>query len=224
MLNWNRNFQGLLDLFLESKCPLCQRSTPQELCLDCSRQLQRCQLPNCNYLWQGQLPILAWGIYNGTLKQAIAALKYENRPQIARPLGHWLAEVWLNSPHAAHQLVVVPIPLHPDKQKQRGFNQAILLAQSFCEITKLQLQQTGLERVRSTEAQFSLSASEREKNLAMAFQIGADFCRRRPAKPILLLDDIYTTGATARSAAQTLRRLGIPVYGLVAIAAAQKQN
>lgn len=210
----------LLNLFLESNCLLCQRSTSKEFCLDCARQLQRCQLQPPSSLWQGQLPIFAWGMYGGILKRAIALLKYENQPQIARPLGHWLAQAWLNSQLASKDLIVVPIPLHADKQKQRGYNQAVLLAQSFCEITRLQLQQRGLERVRATEAQFSLSVLEREKNLAMAFKLGANFLHHRPTKSILLLDDIYTTGATARSAAQTLQKLGIPVYGLVALAQA----
>jgi ComF family protein len=161
-------------------------------------------------------------VYGGILKRAIAALKYENQPQIARPLGQWLAQAWLNS-QLASTVIVVPIPLHADKQKQRGYNQAALLAQSFCKITGLHLQQMGLERIRVTEAQFGLSALEREKNLAMAFKLGSGFRRQVPDKPILLLDDIYTTGATARSAVQTLQKLGIPVYGLVASATSQKK-
>ncbi len=224
MPNWTQNLKGLLNLFLESNCPLCQRPTAKEFCQDCTRQLQRCQLANSSYLWQGQLPVFAWGVYGGTLKRAIASLKYENQPQIAQPLGYWLAQAWLSSQLASIQLIVVPIPLHADKQKQRGYNQAALLAQSFCDLTGLQLQQQGLERTRGTEAQFGLSASEREKNLAMAFQAGAEFRRYRPAKPVLLLDDIYTTGATARSAAQTLRALNIRVYGVVAIAASQSRK
>lgn len=212
----------LLNIFLKSNCPLCQRPTSKEFCLDCTRQLQRCQLPHPSFLWQGQLPVFAWGVYGGILKRAIAALKYENQPQIARPLGQWLAQAWLNS-QLASKLIVVPIPLHADKQKQRGYNQAALLAQSFCKITGLHLQQMGLERIRGTEAQFGLSALEREKNLAMAFKLGSGFRREVPAKPILLLDDIYTTGATARSAVQTLQKLGIPVYGLVASATSQKK-
>lgn len=213
----------LLNLFLESNCPLCQRSTSKEFCQDCARQLQRCQSHHTQF-WQGQLPVFTWGLYGGTLKRAIAALKYENQPQVARPLGHWLAQAWLNSQLGSNRLIVVPIPLHADKQKQRGYNQAALLAQSFCDITGLQLQQMGLERVRVTEAMFSLSTSEREKNLAGAFELGRGFRRHRPSHPVLLLDDIYTTGATARSAAQTLQQLGIPVCGLVAIATTQRKN
>ncbi|HEY9872208.1 MAG TPA: hypothetical protein V6D12_02170, partial [Candidatus Obscuribacterales bacterium] len=158
--------------------------------------------------------------YGGAIKRAIAALKYDNQPQLARPLGHWLGEAWLTSKVAAgtKNLTVVPIPLHANKLQQRGYNQAELLAQSFCDFTRLPLRGDGLERVRATEAQFGLTASKREENLAEAFCVSKKFQLRRQATPVLLLDDIFTTGATARAAAQTLQQAGIPVYGLVAIA------
>ena len=227
-MRWTSNFKGLLNLFLEAGCPLCQRPTSKEFCQDCNKQLQRCQLSQHSQ-WRGELAVLAWGMYGGTLKRAIAALKYENQPQIARPLGHWLAQAWLNSPHAYSRgnrisPVVVPIPLHADKQKQRGYNQAELLARSFCDTTELHLQPSGLARMRATEAQFGLPAQAREKNLAMAFELGLGFRRHQPASPVLLVDDIYTTGATARSAARTLQQGGIRVCGLVAVATASKSE
>jgi predicted amidophosphoribosyltransferase len=78
--------------------------------------------------------------------------------------------------------------------------------------------------VRETEAQFGLSVSKREKNLAQAFAVGQEFRHRPPNVPVLLVDDIYTTGATARSAVQTLRQDGIVVLGLVAVATAVKDG
>ncbi|WP_017318150.1 ComF family protein [Mastigocladopsis repens] len=213
-----KNLASLLNLFLQSNCPLCQRPTSQELCQNCARQLQKCHLKDPRYLWKDPLPVFAWGAYGGILKRAIATMKYDNQPQIARPLGQWLGEAWLlNSPICERKVVVVPIPLHASRQKQRGYNQAGLIAQSFCETTGLKLKQNGLERVRTTEAQHSLSACERAKNLAEAFGIGQDF-RRRPEAPVLLIDDIYTTGATAMSAMQTLNQAGIAVLGLAATA------
>ncbi len=221
---WTRNIQGLLNLFLEGRCPLCDRSTTTELCFDCTRQLQRCQLAHPNKLEQQPLPIFVWGNYHGTLKRAISSLKYENQPQLARPLGIWLAKSWLTSPLATSQVIVVPIPLHANRQKQRGYNQAALLAESFCSFTGLKFQKLGLTRQRDTEAQFSLSPPQREQNLNRAFELGTDFCRQRPNIPVLLVDDIYTTGATARFAAQTLQQKGITVYGMVAIATTQGHN
>lgn len=224
MSNWTQNFQGLLNLFLKSNCPLCQRPTSQELCLDCTRRLQRCQLSHPNNLNSTKPPVFAWGTYGGTLKQAIAALKYENQPQLAQILGYWLAQDWLNSQLASKNLIVVPIPLHAEKQKQRGYNQAALLAQSFCDLTGLKMLPKGLERIRATEAQFSLSTIDREKNLAMAFDLGSQLRRHRPRSPVLLIDDIYTTGATARAAIQTLQQRDLKVHGVVAVATTQRNH
>lgn len=212
---------GLLSLFLQSECPICQRQTPEVLCLYCQRQLQRCQINRPRQLWHSDLPVFAWGSYGGAVKRSLAVLKYDNKPQIAQPLGQWLAQAWLNSHLAGDtKLTVVPIPLHPNKLRQRGYNQAELLAESFCQLTRLPLQRQGLERVRETEAQFTLGSAEREQNLKSAFAMGKGWQKSRSAASVLLLDDIYTTGATARAAADVLRRQGIRVYGLVAIAAA----
>ncbi|MBD1923845.1 ComF family protein [Microcoleus sp. FACHB-831] len=215
---WGKKLSGLMSVFLQASCPLCQRATSSEFCQYCDRQLQSCQLPNPSQFWQCELPVFAWGVYGGAIKRAIAALKYDNQPQLARPLSQWLAEAWLKSSLSIPHLTVVPIPMYAKKQQQRGYNQADLLAQYFCDYTKLPLQQLGLERVRETEALFGLSASGREQTLMDCFALGKGFKRRRPTGSVLLLDDIYTTGATARAAAETLKQQGIKVYGLVAIA------
>jgi ComF family protein len=216
--------KGLLNLFLESNCPLCQRQTSQEFCQYCVKQLHSCHLVDPNSRWQESIPVFAWGMYSGSLKRAIAAMKYENHPQIARPLGQWLGEAWLNSPQRNRRLIVVPIPLHSGKLKKRGYNQAALIAESFCQTTGLKLKQNGLVRLRDTEAQFGLSALEREKNLAEAFALGKQFSHYRPNIPVLLIDDIYTTGATAKSAVQVLHQCGIAVEGLAALATAVKER
>ena len=215
---------GLLALFLKSNCPLCDRPTEVKLCEYCQRQLQRCQLPQPSEFWKGELPVFVWGNYSGILKRAIAALKYDNQPQLAHPLGHWLAQTWLQSPAAtaAKKLTVVPIPLHSTKLQQRGYNQAELIAQSFCDITGYKQKPQGLERMRTTEAQFGLSAQGREQNLAEAFRVGKQLQKHSPHSPVLLVDDIYTTGATVRSAAQALQKQGISVYGVVAIATSKQ--
>lgn len=217
-MKWT-HLKSCLNLFLYSTCPLCGRSAAQDFCTSCQQQIQRCQLADPTQFWQGQPPVFPWGLYEGVLKRATSALKYDNQHQLAYPLGQWLAQAWLSSQVSSRtKLVVVPIPLHQAKQQQRGYNQAALLAQGFCSFTGLPLQCEGLKRVRKTQAQFGLPISEREQNLAQAFCLGSNFLRNHPSHPILLLDDIYTTGATARAATQALQQFGIEVYGLVTVA------
>lgn len=217
---WNP-FTTWLDLLFQSQCPLCQRSSLSLLCQDCQKKLKACQCHDRQER-QGELPVFAWGLYGGALRQSLRALKYDNQSKLARPLGQWLGQAWLASPHATgRSLTVVPIPMHATKQKQRGFNQAELIARSFCQYTGLPLQSHGLIRLRQTEAQFGLSSAEREQNLINAFALNPRWRDRRPPT-VLLIDDIYTTGATARAAAAALRQHQVIVDGLVAVAKSQK--
>lgn len=226
MKPWAQTLKVWLDLFLETSCPLCQRSTPTLFCQDCQRQLQRCRLSNPQQLWQPPLPVFAWGSYGGSLKRSIALLKYSQQPQIAQPLGHWLAEAWLQAPCSSTPLplTVVAVPMHAAKQQQRGYNQAELLAESFCERTHLPLQRQALERVKATTAQFGLSAADRTQNLADAFRPGPGLAKIPGRRAILLLDDIYTTGATARAAMQALVQARRQVYGCAVIAQPQSER
>lgn len=209
-----------LNLFLKASCPLCNRPCDRDLCAGCWRALLQCQLPHPQQLWTETLPVFVWGDYRGTLKQAIAALKYHHQPQLACPLGFQLGEAWLNFANSIKlKPAIVPIPVHAERLKQRGYNQAELLAQSFCQQTQLPLYSQALTRIRVTEKQFSLTTLEREQNLKGVFREGADCAVIQQRRlPVLILDDIYTTGATVRSAAQTLRNQGVNVLGVVAIA------
>jgi len=218
--------KSLLSLFLKADCPLCDRATSETICSACQQQLQRLQWRDPQQFWQGDLPVLAWGTYGGALKRAIAALKYDGHPELAQPLGFWLGKTWLASPQSQKfkRAIVVPLPVHRSKLEQRGFDQAVLIARSFCQYTRLSLQAKGLERTRETQALFGLSPREREETLQEAFALGKDFRQRLPRHPVLLLDDIHTTGTTARTAAQTLRRQGIRVVGILAAAKPRHQT
>lgn len=213
--------QATLNLFLQGTCPLCDRTTPAAFCPTCTTSLQQQISPQLDR--QSSLPVLAWGRYEGLLKRAIAALKYQQQAQIGTVLGQWLGEAWHQHGQIFSQRpVVVPIPLHPDKLKQRGYNQAELIAQGFCRVTGWPLAARGLQRTRATEAQFGLDAQARQRNVAEAFELGHAW-QQRSRTSVLLIDDIYTTGATALSAANTLRRHQVSVLGIAAIARAGSQ-
>jgi ComF family protein len=166
------------------------------------------------------LPLFAWGKYEGQLKQAIASLKYEKHPEIGELMGTWLGETWLKTlPLDKNQkLTIIPIPLHPQKLKERGFNQAEAIARGFCQVTGYNLNKQGLIRCKDTAPLFSLSPQERQKNMQGAFRVSISFQKRLSTTPILLIDDIYTTGITAREASRILRAVGINVLGITVIA------
>lgn len=211
---------NFLASFLAPSCPLCDRSG-LPFCPDCQRQLQQCQLANPLAYWRGPVPQLSWGRYQGQLKQAIRHLKYQHQPQLAQPLGHWLGQVWLSHQsrlRLGRGLIVVPIPLHSTRLAERGYNQAQLLAEAFCRTARLPLA-PGLQRVEDTVAQYSLSAAARQRNLMTAFALNPAWVNQG-SRLVLLLDDIYTTGATVNSAAIALNRQGIRVVGVLTVARA----
>jgi ComF family protein len=204
-----------LKFFLQPHCPLCDRSTPSTLCTYCQQQLLAEQLEQ--FSWGSPaLPVWAWGNYGGALKRSIAQCKYQNHPEIAFYLGELLGQAWLANHHSNISPLLLPIPLHPDKQQQRGFNQAEAIAQGFARHSgKVDL---SLKRIKSTEAQFGLSPQARRQNLQNAFQLQPR--KTWGQRPILLIDDIYTTGATATAAVSALEATGVKAIGLAVVAIA----
>ena len=213
-------WQNLLSIFLESRCPMCDRTTEKIVCIYCDRKLRSYQVPQRERFWRQKIPLFPWGKYDGQLKQAIAKMKYEKQPAIARMLGQWLGEAWIDSAIAQRRLMpiaktrnisVIPIPLHRERQKTRGYNQAEIIARGFCQVTGYSMQAQGLRRQRNTKAMYDLKPTERSKNLQNAFAIG----KKKPKSPILLIDDIYTTGSTTTEAIRVLEKHQIEVLGVL---------
>ncbi len=211
--------KNILSIFLQPNCPLCERATTEEICNYCQKQLKSCQLKEHKKFWQGDLPLFVWGEYDGKLKQAIAALKYDKNPQIGELLGFWLAESWQKYSLINTKIkpLIIPIPLHKSKEKIRGFNQADIIARGFCQVTKYPLNTKGLIRIRQTKAMFSLNFEEKENNIKGAFKLGKSLENNSLSRPVLLVDDIYTTGTTVKEAARILRNKGIKVLGVLAV-------
>lgn len=214
---WQPLIDRTLNLFLKPNCPLCDRAATDTFCKYCYRQLQECQLSDPARYWQGDLSLFAWGKYEGSVKRSMAKLKYDGHRSIGHLYGEWLAASWQKSPpvNIPTKLIVIPIPLHTEKLASRGFNQAELIARSFSRATGTKLD-LSLQRTRSTVAQFGLSKSARQENVADAFSLVRSSLK--PGDTVLLVDDIHTTGATVRSAASVLRSLNINVYGVAVVA------
>lgn len=214
--------KALLDLFLAKTCPLCGRPAGVVLCRDCERQLQAQAVPDPWQHWHDPLPVVGWAYYGDLVKRLLRALKYEKQAILAQPLGLELGKVWTaGRPQLSQTPWVVPIPLHPDRHRQRGYNQAERIAHAFCAWTGLPHKPQGLIRTTNTQAQYQLSAQARQANLAEAFALGPDLSGRPARAPILLLDDIYTTGATVQAARETLAQQGYSVVGVAVVALPQ---
>ncbi len=223
-----------LDLLFPPRCQACLAFRPQPLCDECRSTFQLIAPPFCDQCGE-PLPGSQAGTkcaacrrdqfyfiaarsaarFEGRLRSAIHAFKYDGRTHLAGPLGALMAECLLDPvrglPIATIELVV-PIPLHLQRQRQRGYNQSELLGREVAQRVGRTLDAHCCRRTRPTVDQIGLSARQREDNVRGAFTAEGDALRGRV---VLLIDDMYTTGATMNECARALRRAGAAdVYGL----------
>ncbi len=181
------------------------------LCPQCGRPQKHQRL--CHLCQETPLTIdgiRSVAYFGGNLRQAIHRFKYDGIQALAGPLAQFLAEY-----QADHQLpadVIVPVPLHPDREAERGYNQAALLSRALASRLELPTIETALARVRATIPQVTLNALQRRSNVAGAFRARN---MHVAGQRVLLIDDVCTTGATMDACAQALKAEGVQsVWGL----------
>ena len=175
---------------------------------------------------------VAFGNYEGTMRRLIHLLKYERMEPVADTLGARLApQVAEMSKRSGREMLVVPVPLHATKQRERGFNQAQLLARATIRAVRrlepaasLRLASGVLERGRATESQAGLSTHQRRRNLSGAFFVSEQGAKKIAGCDVLLIDDIYTTGATARACSRVLKNAGAARVWVATVARAQREG
>jgi len=173
-------------------CPLCAQHYPDAISRHfCGTCLQR-PPPFSN--------VYALGQYQGHIKGAIQRLKYRNQVTLAKPLGNVLGKVLTSQMQGFNPHCIVPVPLHPNRLKQRGYNQALEIARPIARRMAVPLNIRLLQRIRNTPRQQGLSAHERSRNMRNAFSLTAEAL----ALDILLIDDVMTTGETARECCRAL--------------------
>jgi ComF family protein len=156
-------------------------------------------------------------LYEGTVKELICRMKYTRAPHLARPL----SELMINHIHK-HRLdtsyldMLIPIPLHPAKLRERTFNQAQALAEPLAQALSLPCRPGLLRRGRHTRTQTNLDRLRRSANVEDSFRITdpAAVCNAH----ILLVDDVYTTGATCSAAARALKEAGARIVHAMTLA------
>ena len=195
-----------------SCCQALPRITPP-LCPRCGRpQLSGILCPGC-VSWQADIDgIRSPFRFDGVARQAIHQLKYRNVRTLAVPLAKLLHDYLITNPISGE--VLVPVPLHQKRLKERGYNQSSLLAQELGKLTNLPVVDDCLIRLRHAPPQARTSTvDERRSNVAGAFTCPD---HRLQDRQVLLIDDVSTSGATLDACAAALKAAGASsVWGLV---------
>jgi ComF family protein len=235
----------LFQFFLPPQCPCCEKfseETQQGFCSNCLSEIHWIEPPFCSICG---IPFVskeienhpcgacvthrkyftmarALGAFEGSLQEAIHRWKYEGKTHLTPFFAEWLAE-GLNRYWEPDSLdLLIPVPLHTQRLRQRGFNQALLLVKELSRRTGIPYQKTILQKEKSTIPQVNLSGVEREKGVRGTFHV----IRKEEllGKSILLVDDVYTTGATVNECSKVLLRGGVERVDILTLAHAIKSS
>ena len=195
-------------------CDGCRAAIPRVSFALCARCLARGQAPSGCKAHPGHAVWAAW-LYDERASRVVHALKYQGRRGLAAGLGIELARV---VPPAPRMDLVLAVPLHSARRRERGYNQAGLLAEALAGAIGVPRLEGAGERVRDTRPQARLDPRARRANVAGAFRVKDP--DRLEGRNVLLVDDVITTGATFEACLEALGRAGARAAG-VALAWAQ---
>ena len=234
----------LLQFFLPSQCPCCEQfleEKQQGLCPSCLSTVRWIEPPLCTVCGSpfaapeaGEHPCgtcltkrryfttaRALGSYQGVLQEAIHRWKYEERMSITRLFGQWMTDGLQRYWGVSSFDLLIPVPLHAGRLRERGFNQSLLLATEISHKTGIPCEKRLLQKIKPTVPQIHLSGGEREKEIKEAFRVVHD--DRIQKKVILLIDDVFTTGATVNECSKILLASGAHRVDVLTLAHAVKR-
>jgi ComF family protein len=236
---WSLMFSAFTDILFPPLCHACKAFIPDageiHLCQSCLAESPLISSPQCTICG---LPFLTEGgtdhpcsgciqdppfyaaaraamLFDGPARDLIHRFKYGKKVQHSRPLGLLTARhTELFAVNCSADLII-PVPLHLKRLRQRGFNQAVLLGEFLANRWRIPLSRNNLRRIRWTEPQINLSAAERKENVRGAFEVrdAAGVSSRR----VILVDDVFTTGSTVAECARTLKKAGAEAVFVVTV-------
>lgn len=188
-------------------CPECFskiKLVPQTVCNYCGGfTSKKGKCPNCANKRLPYAGFRAFAYYDGVVRKAIHHLKYQNDLTIGRYLAGWLQLVYQRTDWEVD--LIVPIPIGEQKRVERGYNQAERLAKPLSEMLEIPFTSEALIRINEISSQVGLNHDQRQENVRQAFVAKAQSVKQ---KSVLLLDDVFTSGATMEAAATELMQAG----------------
>jgi ComF family protein len=226
---WGRS---LLDLVYPLRCPACTATLPQaqepgSFCKTCEEELVRIEPPFCALCaepFPGEISgpfvcpncsgrkvafefsVCLW-LSRGPVREVVHRLKYNGVLPMRLPLAKLMLPAFNDERLAGTDWLMVPVPLHPRKRRERKFNQSAEIARTLHQLSGTPFHE-ALQRIRYTDSQAGLDREARLRNLRGAFAVKPRSASQVEGRSILLIDDVFTTGATAHECAQTLKKQG----------------
>ena len=195
---------NLLNFIFPPKCIFCKKESTSVFCINCLEKCQLMENPNYKILSQSGgrvINVFSPFEYDGIVRECIKTSKYGPRQFLALKILTKLAVEYSSRMGLKYSdFTVVPIPLNIRKMRTRGFNQAEIVAKGLAKRYKLRICETLLTRNVNTQAQYQNGREQRFKNVQNAFRAA----KATTGQKILIVDDIFTTGATVREATNTL--------------------
>ncbi len=203
-----RLWAGLLDLLYPPRCGGCGTVGEGIWCWTCQRQAVVYRPDQATHILaidaSHEMAVVSAAPFASPVREMIHAFKYEGSPGLDALMGDWMAKAWSQAGHPVD--AIVPVPLHRRRRGERGYNQSELLARRVGVACNLPIWPNALKRVRYTTQQAKLDVAARQKNLADAFRADEGQVR---GKCVVLVDDVFTTGATLRECAKALLESGV---------------
>ena len=226
-------FNGAMHIFYPRLCVACGKNMPPSnvcFCFGCRGQLAPTDM---HHRKENEFTERFWGILpiqtgsamyffhrRSPIQRALHQLKYENKPHIGQQLGREWGRKLLSSSLYGDIDAIVPIPLHPDRERQRGYNQSALFAQGLSEILDVPVADRALRRRQAGASQTRKKRLERFENVSDRFEVNQVHALK--GKHILLVDDVLTTGATIGSCGELILALPDTRLSLTTIAIAMR--
>jgi competence protein ComFC len=198
---------ALTDFVFPPVCIICGKSFtgPEKLCKDCLDSVFSCALDYKPLLpvFENTDEVAVLLPYNDTCRTLVHSFKYHGMPSIAYQMGNLMARKSWNCLSRFHNAILVPVPLHPQKLKERGFNQSLKIAEGFSSFTGQPIGDNLITRRIYTKTQTALGHEERRCNVQGVFVYSGETALLN--RPVILMDDVLTTGSTLTECARALK-------------------
>lgn len=215
---WKYILKAWLGFIYPPKCILCKMSLPQEpgLCLACQTKTGCTLSPVLEKMTINDLEIYALNTFNDAIRQLVHGLKYREKTLAGRILGCALGHGLEGQLNHVEKWVVIPVPLHGARKRERGYNQSAIIAHALGNALGICVFENALKRVKNTASQTKLDRQARYQNVATAFVVNNR--KWRDFQKVILVDDVVTTGATVDACVKVLIREGVQQVVVAAVA------